>query len=405
MSTEDGAGLLQRYRDSLMGVFGTPQRVLVRGSGSDVWDADGNQYLDLLGGIAVNALGHAHPQLSSAINSQTATLGHISNFFTSPTQIGLAEKLLSIAQAPQGSTVFFANSGTEANEAAFKLARRWGGPDRPRIIALENGFHGRTMGALAMTHKQAYREPFEPLPPGVEWVPAGDAEALRVAVDNTVAAVVMEPVQGEAGVHGFVEGYLAEARQITQEAGALLIFDEVQTGIGRTGQWFASSQLASEGVLPDAMTLAKGLGGGFPIGALIAFGEEVSTQLTAGQHGTTFGGNPVATASALATLEVIESENLLAYVRQVSHIVAEQLRSLDFVTEVRAHGLLIGFDVTGAEAPAMVQAALDAGFIINAPGPKTLRLAPPLIITAEQISTFISALPEIHRAATTEKKK
>ncbi|TDS83039.1 acetylornithine transaminase [Nesterenkonia aurantiaca] len=409
LAAEPGEALLARYTASLLGVFGTPQRVLVRGSGAKVWDADGREYLDLLGGIAVNALGHAHPLITSVVSSQLSTLGHISNFFTSPTQIALAEKLLHLAQAPTGSKAFFTNSGTEANEAAFKLARRHGGQDRPRIIALEHGFHGRTMGALAMTHKPSYREPFEPLPGGVEWVPAGDAEALRAAVDETVAAVIIEPVQGEAGVHGHPAGYLQAAREITRAAGALLIFDEVQTGIGRTGSWFASSPSDSappdsSPVIPDAMTLAKGLGGGFPIGAMLTFGEHASTLLNPGQHGTTFGGNPAATAAALATLHVIESTDLLDQVREVSAYAAARLAELDFVTEVRAHGLLIGFDLEAAAgqalAPAMVAAALEAGFIINATGPSTLRLAPPLIITTEQIQQFIDALPEIHRRST-----
>jgi len=399
-----GPELLERYNKSLLGVFGTPQRVLVRGAGCTVWDADGKEYLDLLGGIAVNALGHAHPFVSSVVASQLSTLGHVSNFFTSPTQIALAERLLALAGAPSGSKVFFANSGTEANEAAFKLARRNdSGPGKPRhrIIALENSFHGRTMGALALTWKKAYREPFEPLPGGVEWVPAGDAEALRAAVDETVAAVFIEPVQGEAGVRGYPEGYLQDARDITRAAGALLVFDEVQTGIGRTGRWFAS-----EGVLPDAMTLAKGLGGGFPIGALITFGEEVSTKLMAGQHGTTFGGNPVATAAALATLHTIEAQGILEHVRSAGETVAAALRGLEFVVDVRAHGLLIGFDLAADDdanlAPAVVRHALDAGFIVNATGPRTVRLAPPLIVTAEQLLSFVAALPAIHAAALSE---
>jgi acetylornithine/N-succinyldiaminopimelate aminotransferase len=398
-----GSELLARYNHSLLGVFGTPQRVLVRGAGCHVWDADGKEYLDLLAGIAVNALGHAHPLLSSVISSQLATLGHISNFFTSPTQIALAEKLLALSEAPEGSKVFFTNSGTEANEAAFKLARRNAGtPEVPRrkIIALEHAFHGRTMGALALTWKQAYREPFEPLPGGVEWIPAGDIEALRAAVDETTAAVFIEPIQGEAGVIEFAPGYLQAAREITAEAGALLVFDEVQTGIGRTGQWFASA-----GVLPDAMTLAKGLGGGFPIGALIVFGTRATTLLTPGQHGTTFGGNPVATAASLATLHVIESQNVLAHVETVGADLRSKLAALDFVTDVRGRGLLIGLDLEQAVAPAVVNAALDAGFIINAPGPHTLRLAPPLIVTTEQLDTFVAALPTLYAGVVADTKE
>ncbi|MGL3807995.1 acetylornithine transaminase [Paeniglutamicibacter sp. R2-26] len=397
LNTLAGSELLDRYNTSLLGVFGTPAQVLVRGAGCLVWDADGKEYLDLLAGIAVNALGHAHPLLTSVISSQLATLGHISNFFTSPTQIALAEKLLQLADAPAGSKVFFSNSGTEANEAAFKLARRNAGtPEAPRtkIVALEHGFHGRSMGALALTWKAAYREPFEPLPGGVQWVPAGDIEALRAAVDDSTAAVFIEPVQGEAGVIDLGAEYLRAARDITAEAGALLIFDEVQTGIGRTGAWFASA-----GVLPDAMTLAKGLGGGFPIGAMVVFGEANTVLLTPGQHGTTFGGNPVATAAALATLHVIESQDLLAHATAVGEEVRGKLAALDFVTEVRGRGLLIGLDLAADVAPGVVKAALDAGFIINAPGPHTLRLAPPLIVTTEQLDTFVAALPALYAAA------
>ena len=340
-ATATGAQWLARYSSSLMGVFGTPQRVLVRGAGCLVWDADGKEYLDLLGGIAVNALGHAHPFVTSVISSQLATLGHVSNFFTSPTQIALAEKLLELSKAPAGSKVFFANSGTEAVEAAFKLARRNAGsarqPAKPRtkIIALEGAFHGRTMGALALTAKEAYRAPFEPLPGGVVHIPFGDIDALRAAVDETVAAVFLEPIQGEAGVRPLPAGYLKAAREATSEAGALLILDEVQTGIGRTGKWLASEDA---GIVPDAVTLAKGLGGGFPIGALITFGAETSSLLTAGQHGTTFGGNPVATAAALATLHVLENQHVLDHVRAVGEHLRAGLAAIDGVTEVRGEG-------------------------------------------------------------------
>ena len=393
--TGSGSDWLARYSKSLMGVFGTPQRVLVRGHGCYVWDADGKAYLDLLGGIAVNALGHAHPFVTSVIASQLNTLGHVSNFFTSPTQIALAEKLLQLAKAPEGSKVFFSNSGTEAVEAAFKLARRNSTPERTRIIAMDHAFHGRTMGALALTAKAAYREPFEPLPAGVEHIPYGDVDALRDAMDETVAAVFMEPIQGEAGVLLPPEGYPHRARVITRAAGALLVFDEVQTGIGRTGTWFAS-----EGVLPDAMTLAKGLGAGFPIGGLITFGEKVSSLLTAGQHGTTFGGNPVATAAALATLAAIESQDVLANVNATGERLRAALQEVDGVSAVRGRGLLIGIDLEQEIAPAAVTAALDAGFIINATGPRTLRLAPPLILGEDQALSFTEELPAILQAAT-----
>ena len=420
-SRASGAQWLARYSSSLLGVFGTPQRVLVRGSGCLVWDADGKEYLDLLGGIAVNALGHAHPFVTSVISSQLATLGHVSNFFTSPTQIALAEKLLDITRAPAGSKVFFANSGTEAVEAAFKLARRnsgagsapgsgagadsapgsSAGPDSPakprtRIIALEGAFHGRTMGALALTAKEAYRAPFAPLPGGVEHIPFGDIDALRAAVDETVAAVFLEPIQGEAGVRPLPAGYLKAAREATSAAGALLILDEVQTGIGRTGKWLASGDA---GIVPDAVTLAKGLGGGFPIGALVTFGPETSALLTAGQHGTTFGGNPVATAAALATLHVLENQQLLDHVRTVGEHLRAGLATTGGVTEVRGEGLLIGFDLDADIAPAVVTAGLDAGFIVNSPGPHTIRLAPPLILSTEQADRFLAALPALLQTA------
>jgi acetylornithine aminotransferase len=393
-----GEELSRRYGQSLLNVFGAPQRILVRGQGATVWDADGRAYLDLLGGIAVNALGHAHPLLTSVVSSQLSTLGHVSNFFASPTQIALAERLLTLSNAPAGSHVFFANSGTEANEAAFKLARRNeggnGAPERTRIIALTHSFHGRTAGALSMTWKQAYREPFEPLPGGVEWIEAGNVEALEAAVDETVQAVIVEPIQGEAGVLPLPSGYLTRVREVTRDAGALMIIDEVQTGIGRTGTWFAS-QTADESVIPDAMTLAKGLGGGIPIGAMIVFGEETSGLLNPGQHGTTFGGNPVATAAALATLHVIEQEHLLDHVTETGTWLAGELSAVDGVHGVHGRGLLVGFEVDAGLAPFVVQAGLDEGFIVNATGPDTVRLAPPLIVTKEQLSTFVAAQPRL----------
>lgn len=413
---ESNAGLLDRYRFALTGVFGAPSRVLVRGAGATVWDADGKRYADFLGGIAVNALGHAHPALVEAVTSQLSTLGHVSNLFTTGPQVALAERLLQLAAAPAGSTVFFANSGSEANEAALKLIRRHGGEDasgrRTRIIALRNAFHGRTMGALSMTYKPAYREPFAPLVDGIEFIDGGDVEALRQAVDETVAAVVIEPVQGESGVHGWPAGYLQAARDLTREHGALLVFDEVQTGIGRTGHWFAHQAPAVTGhhapVQPDVMTLAKGLGGGIPIGATLSFGARTSALLAPGQHGTTFGGNPVATAAGLAVLDVIEDEGLLERVRGLGARLADSLRGLDFVTEVRQYGLLIGVDVTvpagapgpdGGLAPAMVRTGLEAGYLINATGPDTLRLAPPLVVDEELVDALVADLPGIHATA------
>lgn len=388
-----GAQWTERYGRALMNTFGPPRRILVRGEGAYVWDADGRRYLDLLGGIAVNVLGHAHPTLTAAISAQLGTLGHISNFFASPTQVALAERLLELSGANEvaGSRVFFTNSGTEANEAAFKMARRTG---RPRVLALEGAFHGRTMGALALTHKVAYREPFEPLPAGVEFLPFGDTAALEAAMADDVAALVVEVVQGEAGVRPLPPGYLAHARRLADEHGVLLVVDEVQTGVGRTGTWFAHQDPElGGGVRPDVVTLAKGLGGGFPVGAVVAYGERAATLLGTGQHGTTFGGNPVAAAAALATLGVLERDGVLAHVRTLSSRLVAALRTCSpWVHEVRAAGLLVAVELTVPVAAEVADRALEAGFIVNPVTPSALRLAPPLILTWEQAMTFVDFL-------------
>lgn len=387
--------LLQRYQDSLMGVFGTPQQVLVRGSGARVWDADGREYLDMLGGIAVNALGHAHPLITSVLTSQQATLGHISNLFTSPAQIACAEKLLQLAQAPAGSAVFFANSGSEANEAALKaVLRHRQSSGKGRIMALEGSFHGRTLGALSLTHKAAYREPFGELIGGVEFLAPNDISALEAAfVDDDVAGVILEPIQGEAGVKPIDDAYLLRVRELTRATGALMVLDEVQTGVGRTGDWFRFQAVADGAAQPDLMTLAKGLGSGFPVAAMIGFGHQASTLLSAGQHGTTFGGNPLATAAALATLHAIETSGLLQNVQQIGAQIATGLQALPQVTEVRQYGLHIGVDLADIAAPDLVTTARERhGLIINATGEKTLRLAPPLNLTAEEAELFLSRL-------------
>jgi acetylornithine aminotransferase len=396
-----GAEWSRRYGDALMNTFGPPQRVLVRGEGCYVWDADGRRYLDLLAGLAVNALGHAHPFLTSAVTAQLATLGHVSNFFATAPQVALAERLLDLLGAPQGSRVFLCNSGAEATEAAFKIARRLG---RPGMVAAEGAFHGRTMGALALTHKPAYRAPFEPLPGDVVHVPYGDVAALEAAVDERVAAVVLEPVQGEAGVRPAPAGYLAAARAATRASGALLVLDEVQTGVGRTGAWFAHQHPhLGGGVVPDVVTLAKGLGGGIPVGAVVAYGETVASLLGPGSHGTTFGGNPVAAAAALATLHVVERDGLLANAATVGRRLREGVEHLGhpLVTGTRGEGLLLAVQLAEPLAPATAAALLDAGFVVNAVAPDALRLAPPLVLTAEQADTFVEALPAaLDRAAT-----
>jgi acetylornithine aminotransferase len=390
-----GPAWTDRYGRSLMNTFGTPRRVLVRGEGAYVWDADGRRYLDLLGGIAVNALGHAHPTLTAAVSAQLGTLGHVSNFFTTPAQVGLAETLIRLLDGGPAARVFLTNSGTEANEVVFKIARRTG---RPRILALEGGFHGRSMGALAMTHKPAYREPFAPMPAGVEFVPFGQTEALEAAMADDVGVLLLEVVQGEAGVRPLPPGYLAHARRLADQHGVLLVLDEVQTGIGRTGAWFAHQQPElGGGVRPDVVTLAKGLGGGLPIGAVVALDERAATLLGPGQHGTTFGGNPVVCAAALATLGVIERDGLLAQVRTLGDQLSRALTAASpLVTRVRGTGLLLAVELTRPIAADVADRALAAGFIVNPVTPTALRLAPPLILTWDQASTFVdfmAALP------------
>jgi acetylornithine aminotransferase len=379
---------LDRYEGALMGTFGRPQRVLVRGEGCHVWDADGRRYLDLLGGLAVNVLGHGHPAVTKAVTAQLETLGHVSNFFATEPQVMLAERVRALAGGH--GRVFFTNSGAEAVETAFKIARRTG---RSRMVAAENGFHGRTMGALALTGKPAIRDPFAPLPGGVVHVPYGDAAALAAVVDAETAAVILEPVQGEAGVRVPPPGYLEAARKITRRHGALLVIDEIQTGIGRTGEWFAFQH---EGIDPDVVTIAKGLGGGLPIGACIGFGD-AAVLLNAGSHGSTFGGNPVAAAAAIAVLDTIEVENLLANAR----IVGERLRAAigalrhPLIAGVRGRGLLLAVHLTAPVAFRAAAAALRAGFIVNPVVADAIRLAPPLILSTGQAREFVTALPAI----------
>lgn len=396
MSLEAGWGsgqveLTSRYGQVMMNTFGPPKRVFVRGEGVHLWDADGKRYLDLLAGLAVNALGHAHPQVIGAISAQLSTLGHASNFFATPTQIALAERLATLVTSNSPQTpakVFFTNSGTEANEAGFKLTRRTG---RTKLISMVGAFHGRSMGALALTANPAYREPFEPLPGQVQFVPYGDAQALAAALDETVAAVIIEPIQGENGVVEPPTDFLAQARELTTAVGALLWLDEVQTGIGRCGDWLAST---SSGVTGDIVTFAKGLGNGFPVGACVATGQ-ASELLGPGAHGTTFGGNPVAAAAGLAVLGIIERDQLLPQVIDAGEHLASSVMALDHpdVVEVRGRGLLRGIVLADPIAPAVAEAALEAGFVINAPRPQVLRLAPPLVVPKRELDRFVAALP------------
>lgn len=378
----------ERYTGAVMNTFGPPALALVRGRGAHVWDADGKEYVDLLAGIAVNALGHAHPALVDAVTTQLSTLGHVSNFFATEPQVTLAERLLVLLGWSDGR-VFFSNSGAEANEAALKLTRRTG---RTRIVAAEGSFHGRTMGALALTSKAAYREPFEPLPGHVTFVPYDDVAALAAAVDDTVAAVVLEPIQGEAGVVVPSPDYLAAAQRIAHDQGALLWLDEVQTGIARTGAWFAHQLL--DGVEPDVVTLAKGLGGGIPIGATVVRGD-AATLLQPGNHGTTFGGNPVAAAAALAVLDTVVSDDLLAAATQRGDQLAALLAAQTGVAEVTGAGLMRGAELDGPYAVEAVAVAREAGFILNATGPSRLRFVPPLVITTGDLDALGAALPAI----------
>jgi acetylornithine/N-succinyldiaminopimelate aminotransferase len=380
---------LERYERALMTTYGTPRRVLVRGEGCHVWDEDGRRYLDLLGGLAVNVLGHGHPALIAAVTRQLQTLGQVSNFFATLPQVALAERLVELSGAGDGR-VFLANSGTEALEVVVKMGRRTG---RTKFVAAEGGFHGRTMGSLALTGKATIREPFEPLPGEVVHVPYGDVDALGAAVDPETAAVVLEPVQGEAGVRVPPAGYLSAARQIANKHGALLVVDEVQTGMGRTGDWFAYQH---EGVLPDVVTVAKGLGGGFPIGACIGFGAAAGL-LGPGSHGSTFGGNPVAAAAGLAVVDTIERDGLLENAAKIGDLIRRGVESADhpLVAGVRGRGLLLAVALTEPVATQAAAAALAAGFIVNPVAADALRLAPPLVLSSEQAETFVSALPSI----------
>ncbi len=390
--------LLARYRAALIPVFGVPQTVLSHGDGCYVVDVDGKRYLDLLGGIAVNTLGHGHPALVEAITKQASQVMHISNFFTSEPQVELAEKVLEICRAPEGSRVFFSNSGAEAVEAAIKLSRRTG---RTRIIAAQNAFHGRTTGALALTWKEAYRAPFEPLLPGVSHVPYNDSTALRAAVEDAgadLAAVILEPIQGEAGVLAADPAYLRVARDLTTAAGALLILDEIQSGMGRTGHWLAHH---ATDVVPDAVTLAKGLAGGVPIGAMVTYGPHTTGLLTGGQHGTTFGGNPLACAAGLATIHTIETDGLLGHAAEIGAALADGVAALGHprVSGARGRGLLIAITLTEAVAVSAMSLARAAGFLVNAVAPDVIRLAPPLILGESEVDSFLAELPGLLDAA------
>jgi acetylornithine/N-succinyldiaminopimelate aminotransferase len=384
----------QRWEAVMMNNYGTPPVALASGDGAVLTDVDGKTYLDLLGGIAVNVLGHRHPAVIEAVAHQMGTLGHTSNLYATEPGIALAEELVALLAADAPARVFFCNSGTEANELAFKLSRLTG---RTKLVAAQEAFHGRTMGSLALTGQPTKQAPFEPLPGEVTHVPYGDTDALAAAVDDDTAAVFLEPIMGESGVVVPPEGYLAAAREITARHGALLVLDEVQTGMGRTGAFFAHQH---NGIIPDVVTMAKGLGGGLPIGACLAVGPAAEL-LTPGLHGSTFGGNPICTAAALAVLRVIAAEDLVRHAEVLGKSVRHGIETLGhpLIDHVRGRGLLWGIVLSAPRAKDAEAAARDAGFLVNAVAPDVIRLAPPLIITEAQIDGFIAALPGILETA------
>jgi acetylornithine/N-succinyldiaminopimelate aminotransferase len=384
--------LQDRWSAVMMNNYGTPALALVSGEGAVVTDADGNNYVDLLGGIAVNVLGHRHPAIIEAVTRQLNTLGHTSNLYATEPGIALAEAL--VGHLGTDARVFFANSGTEANEVAFKITRLTG---RTKIVAAQGAFHGRTMGSLALTGQPAKQAPFAPLPGDVTHVPFGDIDALAAAVDDATAAVFLEPIMGEGGVVVPPAGYLAAARELTTRHGALLVLDEVQTGVGRTGTFFAHQH---DGITPDVVTLAKGLGGGLPIGACLAVGPTAEL-LTAGLHGSTFGGNPVCTAAALAVLRVLAEEDLISRADALGKTLHDGIEALGhpLVDHVRGRGLLCGIALTAPAGKAVEAAARDAGYLVNAAAPDLVRLAPPLVVSEAQLDGFVGALPGILDAA------
>lgn len=383
--------LEKRFGSALMPNYGVPPLALARGQGCRVWDVDGREYLDLIAGIAVSSLGHAHPAIVEAVTRQVGTIAHTSNLFIHEREVELAERLLGLLDAD--GRVFFANSGAEANEAALKLVRRRQGTARPVIVAAEGSFHGRTMGSLAITGKASIREPFGPFGLDVRFVPFGDVAALRAAASDDVGAVVVEPCLGEGGVVPAPGGFLRAAREICDSSGALLVVDEIQSGIGRTGAWFMCQR---EGVLPDVLTLAKGLGGGLPIGACIGLGE-CGSAFSKGDHGSTFGGNPVACAAALAVIEVIERDGLLASVTAVGERLAAGIAEVrhPLLSGVRGSSLWLAAVLTSDVAGFVEASARRAGFLVNAVQPNAVRLAPPLILSAAEADSFLAALPAI----------
>ena len=373
---------MKRWQKALQDNYGTPTIELVSGRGSVVKDANGNTYLDFLAGIATNVLGHSHPAIVKSVTKQISTLGHVSNFYAHPNVLELAEKLQKLT-GDKGARVFFCNSGAEANEAALKLSRKTG---KYKVVATQEAFHGRTMGALSLTGQPSKRNPFKPLIKGIKHVPFGDSAAMKRAITKKTAMVIVEPIMGEAGVIVPPSDYLKNLRQYCDDNGALLVFDCVQTGMGRTGDWFGYEY---SGIKPDVITLAKGLGGGLPLGAMIALGS-ASKLFVAGDHGSTFGGNPVATAAALAVISSIEKEKILSHVDEVGEYLLTELALIPGVTEVRGAGLLIGLTLNAPVAKALTKKCQDLGVLINAPGDSTIRIAPALNVSMKQAQKFVA---------------
>jgi acetylornithine aminotransferase len=379
--------MINRWTRSVQNNYGSPTSALVKGKGIVVTDADGKQYLDFLGGIATSILGHAHPAIVKAVSKQVSILSHVSNFYVHPNAVELAEKLASMT-GDKSAKVFFCQSGAEANEAALKLSRRTG---KVRIVAAQGAFHGRTMGALSLTGQPSKREPFLPLVKGVKHVPYGDIEAMRKAVSKKTAMVIIEPIMGEAGVIVPPTDYLQELRALCDAKGALLVIDAVQTGMGRTGDWFGYEY---SGITPDVITLAKGLGGGLPLGAMIALGK-ASVLFQPGDHGSTFGGNPITTAAGLAAIKFLESQKLLKKVEKQGAYLMQELALIPGVAEVRGAGLLLGIELENLKSSDVVAALQKEGVLVNAANPTTIRLAPALIVTDTQIKKFITIFKKV----------
>ena len=377
---------MKRWQRSIQDNYGTPTIELVSGKGSVVKDSNGNAYLDFLAGIATNVLGHAHPSIVKSVSKQIATLGHVSNFYAHPNVLELAEKLQKLT-GDKSARVFFCNSGAEANEAALKLSRKTG---KYKVVATQEAFHGRTMGALSLTGQPAKRNPFKPLIKGIKHVPFGDSAAMKRAITKKTAMVIVEPIMGEAGVIVPPADYLKNLREYCDDKGALLVIDCVQTGMGRTGDWFGYEY---SGIKPDVITLAKGLGGGLPLGAMIALGT-ASKLFEAGDHGSTFGGNPVATAAALAVISSIEKEKILSHVEEVGEFLLTEIALIPGVAEVRGAGLLIGLTLEKPVAKVLTKKCQELGALINAPGESIIRIAPALNVSLKQAQKFVAIFEE-----------